>query len=63
MDITPTWRSMAPARRRSRIYAATLGGTLQTLMRYRQMPVAANVPAGFADKIVHATLSVSGRRR
>jgi len=58
MDITPHLSFDGTCEEAFAFYAATLGGTLQTLLRYRQMPVAANVPAGFADKIVHATLRV-----
>jgi len=58
MDITPHLAFDGTCEEAFAFYAATLGGTLQTLLRYRQTPIAANVPAGFADKIIHATLRV-----
>jgi PhnB protein len=40
-----------------RFYADTLGGTLQTLMRWGQMPMS-DIPPELSDKIGHATLRV-----
>ena len=58
MDITPHLTFDGTCEEAFTFYAATFGGTLQTLLRYRQMPIAGNVPEGFADKIAHATLRV-----
>ena len=62
MDITPHLAFDGTCEQAFTFYAAAFGGTLQTLLRYRQMTIAGNVPAGFADEIAHATLRV-GRRR
>jgi PhnB protein len=44
-----------------RFYERTLGGTL-SLHTYGETPAASTVPAGWKDKIVHATLTVGDRR-
>jgi PhnB protein len=58
MDITPHLAFDGTCEEAFRFYPAGFGGTLQTLLRYRQMTIPGNVPAGFADKIAHATLRV-----
>jgi PhnB protein len=41
-----------------RFYERALGGTSLHVLRYRDSPAAADVPAAFRDKLVHATLTL-----
>jgi PhnB protein len=41
-------------------YAAHLGGTIGTLLTYKDSPLAASVPADWQHKILHANISISG---
>jgi PhnB protein len=45
-----------------RFYERTLGGKLETLIRFADSPMAAQNPPENADKIMHATLVLEGRR-
>jgi PhnB protein len=46
-----------------RTYHQLLGGTLDSLIRYAETPLATTVPAEWRDKIVHATLTLPGGAR
>lgn len=39
-------------------YAACLGGRVNVMMTYGETPAAQQVPADFADRIIHATLEL-----
>jgi PhnB protein len=39
-------------------YERCLGGTIVTMLRYRDSPMAAQTPPEWQDKIVHATINV-----
>lgn len=41
-------------------YARALGGRIEGLMRYQDGPTAAQVPPEWANKVMHATLSIDG---
>lgn len=41
-----------------RFYAEVLGGRIETMMTHRDSPVAADTPAEWQDKILHAYLKV-----
>ena len=41
-------------------YATCLGGTIGELFRYGGSPMAGDVPAGWADKIMHGSVTVAG---
>lgn len=41
-------------------YAEHLGGTLGTLLLYKDSPLASSVPAHWQHKILHANISISG---
>jgi PhnB protein len=43
-------------------YARTLGGTIEGMVAYGDTPAASGVPADWSTKIVHATLSIGGRK-
>ena len=43
-------------------YARTLGGTIEGMFAYGETPAAAEMPADWSAKIVHATLSIGGRK-
>ena len=43
-----------------RLYEQILGGKIEYLMKYRGTPMEQQVPAGWRDKILHATLAVGG---
>jgi PhnB protein len=43
-------------------YARTLGGTIEGMLAYGDTPMASTVPADWSAKIVHATLSIGGRK-
>ena len=45
------------------VYARLLGGTVTFTLRYRDSPMAGNVPPAWADKIVHTTLTLPGGGR
>lgn len=45
-----------------RFYERVLGGKLAALYPYSEMPDAAQVPAGAADRIMHASLELGGGR-
>ena len=45
------------------VYARLLGGTVTFTLRYRDSPMAGDVPPAWADKIVHTTLSLPGGGR
>lgn len=45
-----------------RCYERLLGGSSLVVLRYGDSPAANDVPASFRDKVVHATLTVGGRR-
>lgn len=42
-------------------YAKTLGGTLNTIHRFGDSPMAGQVPAGWKNKVMHASLTVQGQ--
>jgi PhnB protein len=44
-----------------RFYEKALGGKLETMMTYGQSPQPESCPAGSADRIMHASLSLGGR--
>jgi PhnB protein len=46
-----------------RSYHQLLGGTLDSLIRYADTPLATTVPAEWRDKVVHATLTLPGGSR
>jgi len=41
-------------------YATSLGGKIGEVFRYGGSPMAGDVPAGWADKIMHASVTVAG---
>jgi PhnB protein len=43
-----------------RFYARALGGTLETMLRTADSPMAADVPPEFGDRILHACLALDG---
>ena len=43
-----------------KFYQQCLGGNIQTMMTWGDSPMADQVPSGFRDKIIHATLIVGG---
>lgn len=43
-------------------YARTLGGTIEGMLAYGDTPAAAEMPADWSAKIVHATLSFGGQK-
>ena len=45
------------------VYARVLGGTVTFTLRYRDSPMAGDVPPEWADKIVHTTLTLPGGGR
>ncbi len=45
-----------------RFYAQTIGGTVTTMMRWADSPIADQAPAAWRDKILHATLELGGER-
>ena len=61
MDITPHLTFDGTCEEAFTFYAATFGGTLQTLLRYRQMPLAGNLPPDSATRSATRP-SESGRR-
>ena len=44
------------------LYARTLGGTIVGMLTYSETPMASGVPADWSAKVVHATLSIGGRK-
>jgi PhnB protein len=45
-----------------RFYERTLGGKLEMMMTHAESPEAAKSPPGNADRILHASLLIDGRR-
>lgn len=45
-----------------RFYERTLGGKMELLMTHAESPMAAQTPAGSANRIMHACLEIGGRR-
>jgi PhnB protein len=45
------------------LYARVLGGTITFSLRYRDSPMAGDVPAAWGDKIVHTTLTLPNGSR
>lgn len=45
-----------------RFYERTLGGTMEMMMTHAESPVADQAPPGSAGRIMHACLSIEGRR-
>jgi PhnB protein len=45
-----------------RYYERTLGGKLEAMMTHAESPDATNSPPGNADRILHASLLIDGRR-
>ena len=45
-----------------RFYERLLGGRIVTMLTYSSSPAAGDVPAEWADKILHATLEIGGHR-
>ncbi|HET6585419.1 MAG TPA: VOC family protein [Nannocystaceae bacterium] len=43
-------------------YARVFGGTIEGMLAYGDTPMASSVPAEWSAKIVHATLSIDGRK-
>src|SRR5437763_1334685 len=43
-----------------RLYERALGATVETMLRYREMPPSMKLPAEHADKVMHATLRIGG---
>lgn len=60
MDISPHLTFDGDCEEAFAAYARLLGGTVTFSLRYRDSPMAGDVPPEWADKVVHATLSVGG---
>ena len=45
------------------VYARVLGGTVTFTLRYRDSPMAGDVPPAWAGKILHTTLALPGGGR
>jgi PhnB protein len=43
-----------------KLYERCLGGRIETLFRYGGSPMADQVPPGWADKVMHASLTLDG---
>jgi PhnB protein len=62
MQINPYLTFPGTCREAFSFYAQCFGGTIDAIFTFGETPAAADAPAGWNDKIMHATLTFEGRQ-
>lgn len=61
MQVSPHLTFAGQCEAAFKFYERCLGGTIDMMLTYGNSPMAEQVPPGWRDKIVHATLSIGDR--